>query len=106
MAIGMTYEQYWYGDPLMVRDFYKAEQLRQQRRNEEAWLNGVYIMHALNATVCNMFRKEQEKYPDKPFELAKQEDNIDKQNREEQEALFAQAYMSQMVQAGKNWGKK
>ena len=109
MALGMTYEQYWYGDPLMVRAFYKAEQIRQERMNEEAWLHGAYVYRALDATVGNIVRKKGAKpaeYPDKPIELNHVEtDAVSKEEREEQEAVWAQAYMTNMVMAGKNWKK-
>ncbi len=99
----MTYEQYWYGDPLMVRAFYKAEKLRQQRKNEEAWLQGIYTFQALNATVGNMMREKGTqpiKYPEKPFDLEPPK------VEPEDEVLFAKAYMENMVLMGKNWGKK
>lgn len=109
MAIGMTYEQYWYGDPLMVRDFYKAWKIRQQQINEQAWLNGVYFMKALEATVGNAMRKQGSQaieYPSKPLELYKQEETEEQKFlREEDEATFARAYMENMVLAGKNWKK-
>ena len=109
MAIGMTYEQYWYGDPLMVRAFYKAEKLRQQRINDEAWLHGAYVLRALDATVGNMMRNKGAKpaeYPRKPIELFPvEETEYEKGKREEQDALFARAYMDSMVAAGKNWHK-
>jgi len=109
MAIGMTYEQYWYGDPLMVRAFYKAEKLRKQRMNEEAWLYGVYSYRALDATVGNMMRKkgaQPAEYPQKPIEMEKREEtDFDREQREEQEAVYAKAYMTNMVMAGKNWKK-
>ena len=110
MAIGMTYEQYWYDDPLMVRAFYKADQLRRERMDEEAWLNGVYVLNALDATVGNMFRKQGQtpsEYPKEPYTISKRKaDEKEKTEREkEQEATWALAWMSSFVQAGKNWGK-
>lgn len=109
MAIGMTYEQYWFGDPLMVRDFYKAWKLKQQQINEEAWLHGIYILKALDATVGNAMRKQGSQvieYPSKPLELYKQEETKEqKTQREEEEAKFAEAYMMNMIMAGKNWKK-
>lgn len=108
MALGMTYEQYWYGDPLMARAFYKADQLRQQRINDEAWLNGAYILRALQATVGNLFLKQGAKpyeYPRKPIDIA-EETKEEKELREEQEVVYAQAYMSNMILAGKSWGKE
>jgi len=110
MAIGMTYEQYWYGDPLMARAFFKAHEIRRRLIDEEAWIQGGYFVKALDATVCNMFRKsnsEQVKYPDKPAMLTSDEMNREKtEEDEEQEALWAEAWMTQFVQAGKTWGKK
>ena len=106
MAIGMTYDEYWYGDPLMVRAFYKADKLRRERRDEEAWTQGIYFMSALNASVGNMFRKEGQQaieYPEKPFSMS---DKREKQPKltEEEEATLAYAWMTSFVQNGKNWG--
>ena len=106
----MSYEDYWYGDPLMVRAYYKADKIRQQRMNEEAWLNGAYVYKALAVTVGNALRKKgakMDEYPEKPIGLAETvEDTRTRQEKEEAEELFAQAYMMQMVMAGKNWGSK
>lgn len=110
MAIGMTYEQYWYDDPLMVRAFYKAEKLRQERIDEEAWLGGFYMMNALNATVGNMFRKPGSipaEYPKEPYTLTKrrEEERERKEKAKEQEATWALAWMNSFVRAGKRWDK-
>lgn len=110
MAIGMTYDEYWFGDPLMVRAYYKADKLRRERIDEEAWLNGQYIVSALNATVGNMFRKTGQapaEYPKEPVSLsqkrAREQERSEKSK--EQEATWAKAWMSSFVQAGKNFGK-
>lgn len=108
MAIGMTYDQYWFGDPLMARDFYKAHKLRQEMQNELAWINGMYVLQALQATVGNMFKKKTDKaneYPKQPFDFGSNRASAKPERTEEQEADFAKAYMMQMVMAGKNWGK-
>ena len=106
----MTYDQYWYGDPLMVRAFYKAEKIRQKRVNEEAWLHGAYVYRALDATVGNTMRKKganPAEYPKEPLSLDAEEDDtlLSKEEREEQEINYAKAYMMNMVMAGKNWHK-
>ena len=114
MAIGMTYEQYWYDDPLMVRAFYKADRLRIEREDWNAWTNGLYVLSALTASVGNMFRKQGQqpaKYPEEPFTVKKkqeQKERIKKREAEqkEQEATWALAWMNSFVNAGKNWGKK
>ena len=115
MAIGMTYEQYWYDDPLIVRAFYKAEKIRQTRLDEQAWMQGLYFQRALDSIVGNMFREKGAKpaeYPDRPllYEFKpKKAEKVEKKQTveiEEQEALWAKAWMTNFVQAGKNWGKK
>ena len=102
----MTYEQYWYDDPMIVGDFRKAERLRQERADFEAWLNGVYIAKAIEATIGNDFRtagSPPAKYPELPL-LAEEKDR--KRVSEEQEAAFAKMWMMQFCEAGKDWGKK
>ena len=110
MAIGMTYDQYWFGDPLMVRAFYKADKLRRRREDENAWLYGMYVQSAIDATVGNMFRKTGEtraEYPKEPILLskAKEVQEMREAQRKENEKNFALAWMTSFVQAGKNWGK-
>ena len=101
MAIGMTYEQYWYGDPLMVRAFYKAEQLRKEQLNEEAWLFGAYAYKAFQSalSVSDFFRpkgKKPDRYPESPVPLKKQESKEDKEKEAELERLRLVAYLNQV----------
>ncbi len=111
MAIGMTYDQYWYGDVHMARAFYKADKIRQKRMNDEAWLYGAYVVRALDATVCNAFRKSSDtpsEYPKEPIwddDWIEEEKEALREEREEREAVYAEAYMTNMMLAGKNWGK-
>ena len=111
MAIGMTYDEYWHGDPFMVRAFYKANKARKKMMNEQMWLNGIYTLRALEATVGNLMKKKTEKlneYPEEP--IAFEQENtapVEKtKQQKEQEATFAKAYMMQMMQVGKEWGKR
>ena len=105
----MTYEQYWFGDPLMVRAFYKAEKLRQKRVDEEAWLYGAYVLRALDAIVGNAFRKsgsQPSEYPKEPLHVINdREAALSAKQREEEEKTYALAYMTNMVAFGKGWGK-
>lgn len=47
----MTYEQFWYGEPDMVRAFLKADELNRARRNQEMWLQGLYNYSAVKAVI-------------------------------------------------------
>ena len=50
---GMTYKQYWYGDPRMVKHFREAYKLKLKERNEEMWRQGLYFLDALNVALRN-----------------------------------------------------
>lgn len=116
MSIGMTYEQYWYGDVRMAWDFLKAHELRMKREQEQtnfnAYLQGFYVYEAVGrlAPILHAFAKKGAKpkpYPKEPFDLTGKEEETDeeKEKREQAEALRAEVYMMNMVRAGQNWGK-
>ena len=47
MSLGMTYNEFWHGDAKLVEVYRKAAELRDRRRNQEMWLQGMYIYEAL-----------------------------------------------------------
>ena len=110
MAIGMTYDQYWYGDVRMVEAFREADRFRQRRENENAWLLGIYVKNAIDSSIGNAFREKGSqpiKYPAEPYgtkEFEEKQSKKRQQQREANEEAFALAYMTNMVRAGKNWG--
>ena len=74
MAMGMTYEQFWEGEPSMTKAFREADAIRRRRKNEELWLEGVYMAEALSATVGNMFSKGNKyQYPSEPIPITAEE---------------------------------
>lgn len=82
MAMGMTYEQFWYGEPTLAEVYRKADAIRRSRKNQELWLEGIYMMNALSATVGNMFSKGQKnQYPSEPLPITLEE----QQERKERE---------------------
>ena len=102
--MGMTYELYWFGDTWMVSAYREADKLRQERRNEDAWLNGLYQGMAISSTIGNAFLPKGStpvKYPERPIASKKEE----MQEEDEDNTAFARLYMASMVRAGKNWGK-
>ena len=50
----MTYKQYWYGDPYLVRVYRRVHDLKRQEKNQILWLQGLYNYHAF-ATAINNF---------------------------------------------------
>ncbi len=65
----MTYEQFWIGDPFLVVPYRKVHELRIEQRNQELWLQGLYIYNAVSVAINNAFSKQKEKYINKPLQL-------------------------------------
>lgn len=90
MAIGMTYDEFWYQDPHIAKMFLKAHEIRQKQDNERLWLQGYYFYIALCdvAPVLNAFAKKGTKvqnYPSEPLALSQEEieqrEEVKRQNR-------------------------
>lgn len=92
LAMGMSEEQFWDRDCLLVIPYRKAYQIRQEEANNNAWLQGVYIMQALQSVpvFVNGFMPRGarlQKYFDKPIDFTPvrkkktvQETNTEKKN--------------------------
>ncbi len=50
LSIGMTEQQYFDGDSCLVIYYRQADKIRKQRKNEFAWLQGMYIYDAILST--------------------------------------------------------
>ena len=56
MAMGVPYDEFWYGDYCALK-YYEAAYLRKRKvRNEEFWMQGVYNFAAHQTTLGNIFR--------------------------------------------------
>lgn len=47
LSIGMTYEQFWDGDPTLAKYYREAEEIRNEKKNQELWLQGLYVYEAI-----------------------------------------------------------
>ena len=78
LSIGMTPEQYWDGDPTLARAYRKADELRMERKNQELWLQGMYIYEAIcdASPILHDFAKKGTKphpYVDKPYPITEKQ---------------------------------
>ena len=69
MTYGMTYEQYWYGDPWMTRAYAQAYLMKRKVENENMWIMGSYIANAFGAVIANSFGKKRVEYLKKPLDI-------------------------------------
>lgn len=92
---GMTPEMFWDGDPCAVRWYRDKHKYDQEQRNAELWMQGAYIYQALLrlAPALKPFVKDPkpEPYMDKPFPLTREQAEIQKKSKEEQQQEVALA---------------
>ena len=81
MVMGMTYEQFWYGDPWMVVTFEQAYLLKQRKTNEQMWIMGAYVANAVATALNNGFSKRKIDYLKSPLDI------YPKTNAEDQEEI-------------------
>ena len=86
LAMGMTWSQFWEDEPKLAIAYRKAENIRKRRKNEELWLQGLYVAESLKSTVCNMFNKTKHQYPEEPFPITVDEQK-ERREREEKARL-------------------
>ena len=98
LAIGMSEEQYWDKDSMLVVAYRKAEELRVNRRNQEMWLQGAYFYEALSrvSPLLHAFAKKGTKpapYLAEPFAITEkqaeyQQEEKDKKTYDKGKALI------------------
>ena len=108
LAMGMTWSQFWEDEPKLAVAYRKADRIRKRQKNEELWLEGVYMAEALNATVGNMFSKgNKNQYPSEPFPLTADEQQ---ERREREEKLRMErmkaAFIAKSLQMNTRLGGK
>ena len=71
MSIGMTYDEFWNQDVSLVEVYREANELRDRKRNQELWLQGMYIYEAL-CDASPLFRFSMKSGTIKPEPYAKE----------------------------------
>ena len=98
----MTPEQYWDGDCELVKYYRKAGEIKLERRNQELWLQGLYVYEAIcdASPILHSFAKRGTKphpYIDKPYSLTEKQREYDAKSREkavsEKGKKFMEAFM-------------
>ena len=87
LSLGMTYEEYWEGDPEMTKHYREKHRCEMDQRNTELWLQGVYIYEALMdvAPLINIFDKHRKAIPyrTEPYPLTKRAEERRKEKEEQ-----------------------
>ena len=72
MTMGVTYEEFWYGDYTKFKYVARQHEARRKLQNEDAWLQGAYVYDAVATALGNAFRKKGAKaqnYLERPLQV-------------------------------------
>ena len=102
LSIGMTHEQYWDGDCTLVKYYRKAEELRNEKRNQELWLQGMYVYEAICdvSPILHAFAKKGTKptpYPTKPYPITSKQIKKDEEEKQRKLAEKGKKFMEAMA---------
>ena len=103
LSIGMTPEQYWDGDPMLAKYYRQADELRNERKNQELWLQGLYVYEALCdvAPIMHAMAKKGTKaqpYPERPYSLTEKQRRQEKEEQERRVADKGRMFMERLMQ--------
>lgn len=97
----MSYEEFYEKDVYLVKIYRKMDKIREEKKNAEMWIQGMYIYEAISTTLYNMFAKKAGQssmtYPSKPYGFEEKS----KEEKEKEEQAKAQVWMNNLVNAYK-----
>lgn len=92
LAIGMTAEEFWHGDPRLASAYRRAWELRSRERQWAEWRAGLY--HAAAIGCC---LSEKGEYPERPLGTVETAD--ERAEREERAMAESRASMAALAEA-------
>ena len=104
----MTFDQFWNDDPALARYYRQAAELKVERKNQELWLQGLYIYEALCdvAPILQAMAKKGTKarpYPDQPYAITEKQRKREAEEKERRIAEKGKRMMEMFMRAS---GKK
>lgn len=102
LSIGMSHDQYWDDEPWIAEVYRKAHNLKIESRNQELWLQGLYIHNAFNVVMANFGRglsgkksAKAEQYIEKPIRITPLSD-AEKKQKEKEDRLKVIAHFTKL----------
>lgn len=88
MLIGMSLDEYWNQDPNIVSFYRETHRLWREQRNQELWMQGMYIYDAVSAVISAALGKKDAKYTEKPYDIfPKTQKELEEEANKEREQL-------------------
>lgn len=105
ISIGMSFEQFYNGDVTLANIYRKAYEIKNERDNNQLWLQGMYIYDAISTTIYNVFCRKAgqpaSSYPQSPYPINQKQLEEDHEKSVERERAKAKVWMENWVNAYK-----
>lgn len=114
LAIGMSYNEFWFCDCTLVKAYREAHRLRLEQENLNAWLHGLYVYEAF-ATIAPVLKSPFNKvrkinpYTEKPHELNTKRNMTEKEKvakREKDDEAFFDLMNAWMTRVNESVAKR
>lgn len=105
ISIGMSFEQFYNEDVTLATVYRKAYEIKNERDNNQLWLQGMYIYDAVSTTIYNVFCRKAgqpaSSYPKNPYPINQKQLEEDHEKSVERERAKAKVWMENWVNAYK-----
>lgn len=109
LAIGMSAEEYWNGDSELAKFYREAWSIKQEIRNQELWLQGMYIYEAICdvAPILRAFSKatRPRPYSKAPYPMTDKEIAEERKTAKANYDKMASKFMSFVTSTNKRMNK-
>ena len=94
----MSTEEFWFGEPKLAAIFRKAHEMRNEMRNQELWMQGLYNYRAFSSVaemLASSFSggksKPKNAYPEYPFPITEREQKAELERRKQKTLAWVEA---------------
>lgn len=106
----MTLDEYWNGSSVLCKYYREANKIQIERKNQELWLQGLYVCDAFAVVLSNAFAKKgskKSKYLEEPIQLFPLTEEEKKEKEiQEYEKINQQLHRLKQTQKNKKIGNK
>lgn len=101
----MTVDEFWDGLPILAKSYRELHRLRNEQKNQELWMQGMYVHEAFTAVMSAVLSKKGAKpikYPEQPYRITAK---TQKEKAEEKEKIV-EDFRRQLDILGKRFSNK
>lgn len=95
LSIGCSFDEFWNGEPWIARSYREAEEYRKERRNYDAWLQGLYVYYGVKSSIDTFswafggkHGQRPDGYPERQIAITEREKQADHEIRVQESLEF------------------